>query len=87
MERSPVLGAAVGRVAAHARVEGAAAGLQLLLEIDAMRVANYQPYWALRAHLTGDPRDYERAIGLAENAAVRSFLRERKERATRLAPA
>ncbi len=86
VERSPALGAAIGRVAAHARAEGTAVGLQLLRSIDATRVAKYQPYWALRAHLTGDARDYERAIGLAENSAVRAFLRERMKDAANLAP-
>lgn len=87
VERTPALGAAIGRVAAHARARGAAAGLQLLGRIDATRVATYQPYWALRAHLTEDPSDYERAIGLAENSSVRAFLGERLKRATHLAPA
>lgn len=87
VERSAALGAAVGRAAAHARVYGSARGLRLLGELDAARVANYQPYWALRAHLTGDARDYERAIGLAENTAVRAFLRARMSEPARFASA
>lgn len=74
VERSDALGAAVGRAAAHARAYGDAAGLRILAPLEAARVASYQPYWALRAHLTRDVTDYDRAIGLAENAAARAFL-------------
>ena len=34
----------------------------------------HEPYWALRAHLSADPADYERAIGLAQDPAARTFL-------------
>ena len=44
-------------------------------------VASYQPYWALRAHLSralgraNQARDaYAQAIGLTEDAAAREFL-------------
>ena len=49
--------------------------------LDAEDVSAYQPYWAVRAHLlqrlgkiseAGDA--FERAIGLAEDPAVRQFL-------------
>jgi RNA polymerase sigma-70 factor (ECF subfamily) len=43
--------------------------------------ADYQPYWAVRAHVLqrlGKAREaadaYDRAIGLAEDPAVRKFL-------------
>jgi RNA polymerase sigma-70 factor, ECF subfamily len=68
------LGAAVGRAAAHARAYGKEAGLSALACIDATRVATYQPYWAVRAHLTGSAADYDQAIGLAESTAARTFL-------------
>ncbi len=84
VERTAALGAAVGRAAAHARVHGAAAGLRIIDALDAAQVVNYQPYWALRAHLTSDASDYERAIGLTENSAAREFLRARMSGASRL---
>ena len=81
---SGALGAAVVRAAAHARASGKAAGLNALDALDAERVAAYQPYWALRAHLTEDVRDYDRAIGLTEHLAARAFLIEaRNARAER----
>jgi len=72
--RTGALGAAVGRAAAHARVHGNAAGLRILATLDRERVATYQPYWALRAHLNGESGDYDRAIGLAHDPAARTFL-------------
>jgi predicted RNA polymerase sigma factor len=47
---------------------------------------NYQPYWALAAHLL-EARDeaaeaaaaYELAIGLSEDAATRAFLQRRTD--------
>jgi RNA polymerase sigma-70 factor (ECF subfamily) len=48
-------------------------------------VSHYQPYWAVRAHLlerlgkTGEASDaYDRAIGLAEDPAVKEFLLEKR---------
>ncbi len=76
--RTVAIGAAVSRAAAHARAYGEAAGLAALGALDAARVAQYQPYWALRAHLTHDIRDYDRAIGLAQDDATRSFLLARR---------
>ena len=49
--------------------------------LESESVASYQPYWAVRAHLlqrvgkTCEALDaYDRAIGLAEDPAVREFL-------------
>lgn len=81
----PTLGAWIGGAAAMAEVHGPAAGLALLDAIDLGAVTLYQPYWAVRAHLLqqlGRQHDacdaFDRAIGLAEDAAVRRFLRERR---------
>jgi RNA polymerase sigma-70 factor (ECF subfamily) len=74
VQYTSALGAAVSRAAAYARAFGNAAGLAVLMAIDTERVATYQPYWAVRAHLTGEVADYDRAIGLAESAAARTFL-------------
>jgi len=48
-------------------------------------VSSYQPYWAVRAHLlqrlgkTSEAAEaFDRAIGLAEDPAVREFLLQRR---------
>src|SRR5262245_34299138 len=48
---APTLGARVGRAAAVSEVQGPAAGLALLDDIQPTIVSAYQPYWAVRAHL------------------------------------
>ena len=85
---APSLGAEVGRAAAHAQANGAQAGLELLDAIDSEVVTSYQPYWAVRAHLlrelqrTREAKDaFDRAIGLSEDDAVRTFLLERRSQA------
>ena len=82
---APSLGAAVGRAAAHAEADGAQAGLALLDAIDSEVVTSYQPYWAVRAHLLRESKRareakdaFDRAIGLSEDDAVRSFLLKRR---------
>jgi predicted RNA polymerase sigma factor len=82
---SPTLGALVARAAAVAEYSGAGAGLALLDAIDGASVTGYQPYWAVRAHVlrslarASDARDaYDRAIGLAEDPAIRRFLLARR---------
>lgn len=66
---------------ALANARGPDAGLRTLDAIPPDEVANYQPFWAARAHLlaAGGARAaarqaYERAIGLASSAAVRTYL-------------
>jgi predicted RNA polymerase sigma factor len=78
---SPALGTQAGYAAAVAEAKGPEAGLAVLDSIDRDAVADYQPYWAVRAHLQqrlGKTREaadaYDRAIGLAEDPAVREFL-------------
>ncbi|MEA2627300.1 MAG: hypothetical protein QOD06_3345 [Candidatus Binatota bacterium] len=85
VEVAPTLGACVGRAAAAGESEGAASGLSLLDEIDGRSIITYQPYWAVRAHLLrklGRADDaaaaFDRAIGLAEDDAVRRFLLDRR---------
>ena len=82
---APSLGAAVGRAAAHAEANSTRAGLALLDEIASESVTSYQPYWAVRAHLLrelGQTREatdaFDRAIGLSEDDAVRTFLLKRR---------
>ena len=85
---SPTVGARIGRAAALAEDRGAAAGLEALDAIDPDLIRSHQPYWAVRADLLsrlGRAADadaaYDRAIGLSEDDAVRSFLQNRRHAA------
>ena len=78
---SPTVGRRTGYAAALAEVNGPQAGLEVLNAIDQSAVSAYQPYWAVRAHLLQllgkgpeAQHAYDRAIGLAEDPAVREFL-------------
>ena len=82
---SPALGTRVGYAAAVAEAEAPEAGLAVLDPIAPDVVSHYQPCWAVRAHLLqrlGKKREaadaYDRAIGLAEDPAVREFLLQRR---------
>lgn len=85
IQLSPALGARVGQAAAVAEANGPEAGLSLLDAIDHAAISNYQPYWAVRAHLLQRigkkdeaVENFDRAIGLTEDPAVRGFLLERR---------
>jgi len=78
---SPAFGTRTGYAAAVAEANGPEAGLAVLESIDPDAVSDYQPYWAVRAHVlqklgrTAEASHaYDRAIGLAEDPAVREFL-------------
>ena len=82
---SPTIGRRAGYAAALAEANGPAQGLAVLDAIDQDAVSAYQPYWAVRAHLlqrlgrTLEAADaYDRAIGLAEDPAVREFLLQKR---------
>src|SRR6266849_9969821 len=82
---SPTLGTRTGYAAAVAEAKGPEAGLAALDTIDLEFGSGYQPYWAVRAHLlqrlgkTSEAADaFQRAIGLAEDPAVRQFLLQRR---------
>jgi RNA polymerase sigma-70 factor (ECF subfamily) len=82
---SPTLGARIGYAAAVGEANGPQAGLAALDRIDRDATSSYQPYWAVRAHLlqrlgdTSEAADaFDRAIGLAEDPAVRQFLLQRR---------
>jgi predicted RNA polymerase sigma factor len=82
---SPTLGTRTGYAAAVAEASGPEAGLAVLDEIDPDDVCAYQPYWAVRAYLlqrlgkiSEAAEAFERAIGLAEDPAVRQFLLQRR---------
>jgi predicted RNA polymerase sigma factor len=82
---SPTLGTRTGYAAAIAEAHGAEAGLEVLDTIESDAISSYQPYWAVRAHLLqrlGKTQEalhaYDRAIGLAEDPAVREFLLQKR---------
>jgi len=82
---SPTLGTRTGYAAAVGEAKSPAAGLGVLDGIDPGDISAYQPYWAVRAHLlqrlgrTAEAKDaYDRAIGLAEDPAVKEFLLQRR---------
>ena len=82
---SPTLGTRTGYAAAVAEAKGAEEGLAALEGINADAISAYQPYWAVRGHLlqrlgkTPEALDaFDRAIGLAEDPAVRQFLLQRR---------
>jgi predicted RNA polymerase sigma factor len=82
---SPTLGRRTGYAAALAEANRAEQGLAVLDAIDQQAVAAYQPYWAVRAHLLQRlgkgpeaQQAYDRAIGLAEDPAVREFLLQKR---------
>lgn len=81
---APTVGALVGRAAAVAEAHGAEAGLALLDQLRQPSSANYQPFWALAAHLLARlgrsaeaAEAYQRAIGLCDDPAMRAFLQRR----------
>jgi predicted RNA polymerase sigma factor len=78
---APTIGAMVGRSAAFGEAYGAESGLAVLEAIPHDLVTNYQPYWAVSAHLLRRVERraealaaYRRAIGLCEDAGMREFL-------------
>jgi RNA polymerase sigma-70 factor (ECF subfamily) len=82
---SPTIGRRTGYAAALAEAKGAEEGLAVLDAIDQDAFSAYQPYWAVRAHLLqllgkGPEAQYayDRAIGLAEDPAVREFLLQKR---------
>jgi RNA polymerase sigma-70 factor (ECF subfamily) len=82
---SPTLGTRTAYAAAMAEAHGPEAGLAVLDAIAVADISAYQPYWAVRAHLlqrlgkTPEALDaYDRAIGLAEDPAVREFLLQKR---------
>jgi predicted RNA polymerase sigma factor len=82
---SPTLGTRTGYAAAVGEANEPEAGLAVADGIDLDVVSGYQPYWAVCAHLlqrlgkTSEAADsLDRAIGLAEEPAVRQFLLQRR---------
>ena len=90
-EKAPTIGNLVGLAAAKAEVHGPAAGLDELARLPEEMTRDYQPYWALKAHLlheiATDPEvtasAFARAIGLTEDASVRAYLIAKASRQSR----
>jgi predicted RNA polymerase sigma factor len=87
IQLSPTLGALVSYAAAIAEAQGLEQGLAQLDLLPTTAVQNYQPYWALKAHLLkqqgcqlASQQAYSRAIGLTESAAIREFLIQQSAR-------
>ena len=84
LNESPVI--AINRALALAEVQGPAAALQAMPEVEHdPRLAEYQPYWAARAELLAKTgahgeasRAYGIAVGLERDPAVRRFLQRRQ---------
>jgi RNA polymerase sigma-70 factor (ECF subfamily) len=81
---APTTGIRVAHAAAVGEASGPLQGLALLDALPVESRTRYQPYWAVRAHLlvragAGPEAEdaYGRAIGLAEDPAVRDFLHRR----------
>ena len=78
---SSTIGRRTAHAAALAEANGPEQGIAALDGIDPKSVSTYQPYWAVRAHLlhrlgkgSEAQQAYDRAIGLAEDPAIREFL-------------
>ncbi len=81
---APGIGSLVGRAVAMAQAVEPAAGFAALEEIPIARVADYQPYWAARAHLLkslnrkDEAREaFARAASLTDDPAMREYLFKR----------
>ena len=81
----PSIGAAVSRACVVESVRGSQAALEALASLPDALVGNYQPYWAVRAHLLqrdgkiGDALPaFDMAIALAESPAVKRYLAEKR---------
>lgn len=81
---APTVGAQVGRAVALAESGNVTAGLNVLEAISSDRTANYQPWWAARAHVLqkmkrqSDARSaFERAASLTDDPALRTYLLKR----------
>lgn len=81
---APSLAARVGHAAAVTEAKGAEAGLAQLDALDGERLKDYQPYWAVRAHVLQKLRRpeahgaFDRAIGLSRHEGQRAFLMKKQ---------
>jgi RNA polymerase sigma-70 factor, ECF subfamily len=82
---APTPGRRAAYAAALAEANCPEKALEVLDAVDPDTVSAYQPYWAVRAHLlqllgkrSEAQHAYDRAIGLAEDPAVREFLTQKR---------
>jgi len=82
---APTLGRRAAYAAALAEADRPEKALEVLDAVDPDVVSAYQPYWAVRAHLlqllgkrSEAQHAYDRAIGLAEDPAIREFLIQKR---------
>lgn len=81
-QTAPTIGNLVGLAAATAEIHGPEAGLHELAQLPASSTVDYQPFWALKAHLLQQQATdrqatataFGHAIGLTEDGAVRAYL-------------
>ena len=78
---TPTVGVLVALAKARSHTDGPAAGLRLLDDLPADRVAKYQPYWVVLAHCRRRAGEHDGAVAAAREAAaltaddgVRRFL-------------
>lgn len=78
---APTIGALTGQAAVLCETEGPLAALRALDSIEGQARANYQPWWATRAHVLGRTGNraaaieaFDRAIGLSDDPATRAYL-------------
>ena len=83
---APTVGANIAHAVAVAHARDARAGLRLLADIEAGRVASHQPWWAARAHLLAmdgahaeAATAYGRALALTVEPRLRDWLALRRE--------
>jgi RNA polymerase sigma-70 factor (ECF subfamily) len=83
---APRMGSLVGRAVALTQALGADIGLAALEEIPLGKVADYQPYWASRAHAlqllnrrSEATEAFMRAASLTDDPALREYLFKRAE--------
>ena len=87
VEHTGAVGPALGHAAAVASLEGPHAGLACLDALDAARLDDHQPWWAVRAallHELGSPLTdaaYGRAIALTKDESARRWLQRRRDQA------
>lgn len=82
---APSLASQTGYAAALTEAGRPHDGLLVLDAMDASRMSDYQPFWAVRAHILACLGDkdlahavYDRAIGLSRHNAQRDFLRAKQ---------
>lgn len=86
LQLAPTLGAHIARAAALASADSPTAALHALDQLPTDRIAQHQPYWALRTHLlTQLNRPIEaqaaraKALGLTTDPALRRFLQKQEK--------